>query len=131
VRGPVVQWIGFELQLHGKQNCDLTVRLTDSKRKKLLDTLEEIGKHKGVFPLKLLQYAVGVLGWVSSVVPLARPWLAMLWAAITQHRAPSKNTTRVRKGLIFVKQVQHAVRWLTALVMSLDWTGPWFASYLS
>ena len=124
VRGSMVQWIGFELELHGTQNCDLTVRLTDSKRKKLLDTLAEIGKHKGVFPLKLLQYAVGVLGWVSSVVPLARPWLAMLWAAITQHRAPSKDSTRVRKGLIFVKQVQHAVRWLTSLVMALDGQAP-------
>ena len=92
MRGPVVQWIGFELQLHGKPNCDVTVCLLDSKRKKLLDTLEEIGKHKGEFPLRLLQYAVGVLGWVSSVVPLARPWLAM-WAAITQHRTPSKDTT--------------------------------------
>jgi hypothetical protein len=50
----VVQWIGFELQLHGKQNCDFIVPLIDSKREKLLDILEEIGKYEGVFPLKLL-----------------------------------------------------------------------------
>lgn len=54
IRGPVVQCIGFELQLHGKQNCDFIVPLIDSKREKLLDTLEEIGKYEGVFPLKLL-----------------------------------------------------------------------------
>ena len=130
VRGPVVQWIGFELQLHGKQNCDLTVRLTDSKRKKLLDTLEEIGKHKGVFPLKLLQYAVGVLGWVSSVVPLARPWLAMLWAAITQHRAPSKNTT-CEKGPHLREASSACSPMADCLGHVLGWTGPWFASYLS
>jgi len=98
----------------------LTVRLIESKRKKLLETMAEIGKHRGVVPQKLFQYAVGVLGWV----PMARPWLSLLWGAITQNKEPVKESTRRRKGLVFVKQIQHAVRWLSALVRELDVASP-------
>ena len=109
-RGSTLHWVGFELSLHGTKSGDTTVRLTEPKRRKLFDTLQEIRQYKGLFPLKLLQHAVGV----------SRPWLAMLWAAITQHRDPVKDFTRIRKGLIFVRQVQHAVRWLSALVHEMD-----------
>lgn len=98
----------------------MTVRLIESKRKKLLETMAEIGKHRGVVPQKLFQYAVGVLGWV----PMARPWLSLLWGAITQNKEPVKESARRRKGLVFVKQIQHAVRWLSALVRELDVASP-------
>ncbi len=39
-RGNLIHWIGSELQLH--DGGDLTVRLTDSKRQKFLETMEEI-----------------------------------------------------------------------------------------
>ena len=74
--------------------------------------------------MKTLQHAVGILGWLSSVVPIARPWLSMLWAALTQQRNPVRQSTRHRKGLVFVKQVEHAIRWLSALVRELDHASP-------
>lgn len=123
-KGLQLHWIGFELTLHGHNNVDMTVRLTESKRQKLLDLLTQIRSSHGVFPLKLLQHAVGILGWLSSVVPISRPWLAMLWAALTQQRSPQRESTRQRKGLVFVKQVEHALRWLTALVRELDSASP-------
>ena len=52
-------------------------------------------------------------------MPISRPWLAMLWAALT--RSPQRETTRQRKGLIFVKQVEHALRWF---VRELDNASP-------
>ena len=61
---------------------DLYVELMDNKRDKLLSTFAELEKCKGMVPLQLLQYAVGVLGWLSSAIPISRPWLAMLWAVI-------------------------------------------------
>ena len=114
------------MQLHGRAFVDLPVSMTEAKRRKLLQLFSEIQSYKGVLPLKLLQTTTGILGWISSVVPLSRPYLAMLWAAIVQHRqAPLKSTTRVRKGLIFVKQVEHALTWLGQLTreMQLDQPG--------
>ena len=52
---------------------------------------------------------------MSSLMPLARPYLAMIWAAIIQHRTPMRDTTRIRKGLVFIRQVEGALRWLHAL----------------
>ena len=74
--------------------------------------------YKGMIPLRLLVYATGVIGWASSVMPSTRPWLAMLYAAATQHKqGPSK---RSKKGLVYLKQINHAVRWLHALIQEVD-----------
>ena len=110
VRGRSLNWIGFSLELCGPQGLDLLVQLADAKKAKLLDTLEELRSCRGVMPIRLLRYAVGVLGWLSSAVPAARPWLSMIWAAITGAREPVKESTRRRKGLIFVRQVDNALR---------------------
>lgn len=115
-RGQSIQWIGFQLSLVGPSRRDLLVELAPSKRDKLMSTLQELDACRGMVPIHLLQYAVGVLGWLSSAIPLARPWLAMLWAAITQVRDPVRNSTRRRKGLVFVKQVNNAITWLKALL---------------
>ena len=114
-RGAQLQWIGFELALCGPGNKDLVVRLSEPKRLKLTQVFDEISECKGVVPMQLLQYSAGVLGWLSSAVPVTRPWMAMIWAAITQKRDPTRTNTRRRKGLIFVKQVENAIRWLRVL----------------
>ena len=122
VRGRSLNWIGFSLELCGPQGLDLLV--ADAKKAKLLDTLEELRSCRGVMPIRLLRYAVGVLGWLSSAVPAARPWLSMIWAAITGAREPVKESTRRRKGLIFVRQVDNALRWLHALLhLHHNWVG--------
>ena len=115
-RGSKLVWIGFQLELVGPGNRDLRVVLTDQKQQRLSEVFNNILDCKGVIPLHLLQYAVGVLGWVTSAIPAARPWLAMVWAAITKRQDPVRETTRRRKGLIFVKQVVNAIRWLHCLV---------------
>ena len=116
-RGLCLQWIGFELVLSGKANADLVVRMTQAKRHRLMELFAEIRSYKGVLPLKLLETATGILGWISSVMPLARPYLAMLWAVIVQQRRPlpRKANARERKGLVFVRQVDHAISWLETL----------------
>ena len=124
VRGHTLTWIGFKLSLLGPQGVDLQVELADAKRDKLLATLEELSRCRGVMPLHLLRYAVGVLGWLSSAVPAARPWLSMLWAAVTGAKEPVKDTTRRREGLVFVRQVANALRWLQALLhLHEGWVG--------
>ncbi len=120
-RGREVDWIGFSLAFVGPFFRDFSVTLPQDKLTKLLDTFQELSafRSRGMIPLALLSQAAGVLSWVSNVIPLARPWTGMLWAALTQARTlPSKSSTRLRKGLVFVKQVRHAVSWLEALVQA-------------
>ena len=118
--GDALQWIGFQLRILSDGARSLQVELAPSKAQKLMETFKELDECHGMVPLHLLQYAVGVLGWLSSAIPLARPWLAMLWAVITQQRDPVRPTTRRRKGLVFVKQINNALKWLKALLMLDD-----------
>ena len=81
---------------------------------------DDISSRRGMVPPHLLEHAVGILDWVTSAIPGARPWLAMLWAAILRKRDPTKQSTRVRKGLVFVRQVEVATTWLRQLVTEID-----------
>ena len=120
-RGVCIDWIGFNLDVKSTGLAwTITVRLMESKLQKLKEVIEELRASKGLVSLQKLQLAVGILGWVTSAMPMARPFVAMLWAAITQQRAPARATTRVRKGLVFVKQVDQALRWLQPLLVECD-----------
>lgn len=120
--GDTVPWIGYEVTLSGWAKGDVTVRMAENKRKKLQDTFTELLSYKGMLPLRLLQHATGVLGWASSILMLARPWLAMLYAAATQHQRPEpiRVRARERKGLVFVKQVANALMWLNSMIQEID-----------
>ena len=77
-RGQELQWIGFKFKVCGPEHLDLHVELADAKRAKLLQVFDQLEQCRGVVPLHLLQYSVGVLGWLSSAIPAARPWLSIL-----------------------------------------------------
>lgn len=94
--GRSIKWIGYEVDLQGYQYGDVVVRLAQPKREKLLQVFEDMLACKGMIPLRLLTYATGVIGWASSVMPATRPWLAMLYAAATQHKQGS--SARLKKG---------------------------------
>ena len=120
-RGWSIDWIGFNLQISAaKDSWSMTVRLMEGKLLKLRELILDLRQCKGVVPLQKLQLAVGILGWVTSAMPMARPFVAMLWAAIITQKAPARSTTRVRKGLVFVRQVDQALRWLEALLQEFD-----------
>lgn len=96
------------------------VTLSEDKTAKLVEALNSLLTGP-VIPIATLRYAVGVLGWLSGIIPEARPWLSMLWAALTEGSqrssvGPKRNTTRLRKGLLFRKQVEHATNWLLKIV---------------
>lgn len=120
-RGFEVDWIGFSLSISNKQGAwAIQVQLMEAKKEKLKAVVDDLISHKGVLPLAKLQLAVGILGWITSSMPMARPFVAMIWAAILQHDRPKASTTRVRKGLVFVKQVRHALQWLQSLLCEFD-----------
>lgn len=118
-RGMAIQWIGVQLSLVGDNGKDLLVMLPPDKTQKLIDAFAEIIQQgqKGVVPERMLQATAGLMAWVANLMPMARPWASALWAALTaSRRDPARITTRVRKGLVFWKQLQHAVVPLMAML---------------
>lgn len=120
-RSTRVTWIGVSLSIEGDSSRNLRASLPPDKTQKILDALCEIQSFKGTIPTKTLERLCGLLAWVSNLIPCCRPWVAQLWAAVELSKtrsavAPAQETTRVRKGLTFVKQIAHAVTWLTRMV---------------
>ena len=64
---------------------------------------------------KLISMA-GIMGWMSSVVPRARPFVSHLWGAV--HATPDGETAREQrpKALNFKRRVEYAVHWLRAFL---------------
>ena len=122
-RGHQVTWIGATLSIEGDSGRDLKVALPPDKTEKILLAFEELRSYKGMILTKQLERLCGLFAWVANIIPACRPWVAQLWAAVElpkQRNAagPSKTSTRVRKGLTFVRQIDHAVVWLTRMVLA-------------
>ena len=116
-RGQEVTWIGVRMVL--EHATVLRVTLTPDKTAKLRMLLQELVS-RPVVSVQKLQLACCVLGWLSSIIPICRPWMCMLYGTLTQAKnyVPAKETTRIRKGLCFRKQLEHAVHWLQCLLES-------------
>eukprot|EP00438_Fugacium_kawagutii_P001965 Skav210033 [mRNA] locus=scaffold706:75058:76350:+ [translate_table: standard] len=120
-RGMSVTWIGISLSIEGDSRRDLRVSLPPDKTNKILNAFKEIQTHKGTIPTKTLERLCGLLAWVANLIPCCRPWVAQLWAAVELSKSrsvqgPVQSNTRHRKGLTFVKQIDHAVTWLSRIV---------------
>ena len=122
--GTTVQWIGFQLQL--KDGC-IVAQLSQEKLEKLQRALEELLQHKGVVPVQLLRSMAGLLGWLTSIVKLARPWVGMIWGCVTECESRVPKRARERKNLVFMKQVQLALSTLHRMTQcsSLNATFHW------
>ena len=107
--GTWVCWIDVQLDL---LPSGLKVSLSPEKTEKLHEMFNELRQFRNLIPACTLHKAAGVLGWI---IPTSRPWSSMLWAAVyasESTRLPAKLSTRVRKGLTFTRQVEHALHWL-------------------
>ena len=107
-----VSWIGFELQL---KHDTMVASLAQEKLQKLQVMLGKLVAYKGMLPVAELRTLAGVLGWLTSIISLARPWASMIWGAITETEQRNPKSARKRKNLVFVKQVLPALRVLQRL----------------
>ena len=74
---------------------------------------------QAMLPFKKLVSFIGYMSRIASVAPVARPFVWMLWGALTDHtqRTPKRNTTRKRlEKLVFVRRISHA---MTSRICSL------------
>ena len=123
-RGTRVCWIGVQLDL---LPAGLKVSLSPEKTEKLREMFHELQHFRNLIPTRTLRKAAGVLGWIANLIPTARPWSSMLWAAVyasESTRLPAKLSTRVRKGLTFTRQVEHALHWLEGVLNAKAGCGP-------
>ena len=121
LRGFDLDWIGVKLAVPRGLPRTFEVELAEDKVEKLKEALHGL-LDQPMIPVKVLQRTTGILGWLSSIIPEVRPWLAMLWAVLTQalqQEGPKRLKTRERKGLVFRKQLEHAARCLLALLTNL------------
>lgn len=122
LRGFELEWIGVKLAIPHGLPRSFEVELAADKVDKLKEALRGL-LDQPMVPVKILQRTTGVLGWLSSIIPEVRPWLAMLWAVLTQalhQEGPKRERTRERKGLVFRRQLEHAARFLLALLCNLN-----------
>lgn len=95
------------------------------------DALVELMSAQGMLPAHQLRPTAGLLGWLTSIVRLARPWVGVLWGAITEAETRTVVRARNRKNLVFLKQVHMALRTLRrmleqgALHATFHWQRVW------
>ncbi len=92
--GTSVSWIGFEADT-------FVATLATDKLQKLQQLLQGLLQLKGMLPLAKLRTLAGVLGWLTSIIVFARPWVSMIWGAITEAESRQPVKARQRKNLVF------------------------------
>lgn len=117
-RGRAIDWIGAKVEVVG--TGILQVTLSDDKTSDMKLALEHAAQVKGMIGTKEVLQLAGKMSWAASVVPRARPFVAHLWGAIVDSSASSRRgPPRARRRptkLMFVRRIDHAVRWLLALL---------------
>ena len=72
----------MQLTLEGEGLRNLRVSLPVDKTQKVVESLREINSASGMIPIRTLEKITGLLAWIANIIPVARPWTAMLWAAL-------------------------------------------------
>ena len=123
-RGSRVEWVGAELEWDCTDLNEPIVRVSamEDKTTQIREAVDKIQETQGMTSIKKALTLAGKAAWIGSLIPRARPFVSMLWGAITkaQNQAPpAKTTTRRRpKGMMFVLQVAPAARVLKEVLGS-------------
>ena len=105
--GQSVIWIGAKLTFH---TDGVEVAVKDETVEALLGALRDF-RQGNLISLKQLRSFAGKCSHVASLIPVWRPFIRPLWAAIAQ--AGSANTG-APKGTVWTKQVHVSLMWLEA-----------------
>ena len=111
-RGTTVPWIGAELQV---TRGGVRVQLDKARTESLLAKVEEALRGRGL--VKGLRSLAGELSCVADLVPQVRPWVTMLWAAVTAMLGPAPPGTRQRpQGTVFMPMVERPLLWIRSFL---------------
>ena len=104
VLGKDVQWIGARLTVVPK---GVQIAIPEDKLAALQEQAREL-QTSGVTSKRVLRAFCGKLSFVAGMVPLLRPFVRMVWAALA-------STSRLPAELVHVRKFLIALEWLTAL----------------
>lgn len=112
-RGQTVPWIGVEFNI---LPSGLQISFDKTRTTKLLHTIEEMLNHKGL--IMGLRSLTGELAWMAGFVPRARPWVTMLWAALTEADRAQAHGGRHKRpaGSVLRPMVVKPLTWLKAFL---------------
>ena len=107
--GDSVKWIGANLTVDDNIKA-MVVRIPADKVTELKEKLEDTLK-KTVIGRKQLQSLAGALSFVAGVVPIMRPFLSSLWAAMKTNDGPQRT-----RNVIHVRRIAAALMWINEML---------------
>eukprot|EP00971_Amphidinium_carterae_P338836 6476358-Amphidinium_carterae.1 len=102
----MVTWIGAKLKCN---RFGISVQLKDQIFNDLKIAIDT-ALHQNFIKLSLLRTLVGKASFAAGLMPVIRPFLNPLWAAL--HSKTSSGSSHAPEGTIWTKQVRHCLEWL-------------------
>ena len=120
--GDKIRWIGAEVEVDNSEN-KVVVSIPEDKVKSLVETCEDFLK-RPVVGTRVLRSFAGSMAFVAGLVPLLRPFLSPLWAALscdaTDDGQPrpkvAKPRSRVAGKLVHTKRIANSLVWIAGLL---------------
>ena len=119
--GDTIDWIGARISLDNVKH-EVTVTIPSEKISTLVETTEEFLQGPVIGTRKLRSFA-GSLSFVAGLVPMLRPFLAPLWAALSSETTDegSSDTSLRRRSrtagkLVHTKRIANSLCWILALL---------------
>ena len=106
-RGTTLVWIGVQIALDMELRT-ICLTIPADKLGKLVRHARDILACNGVAPRKLVRSFAGLGEWVAGVVPQLKPFMTMVWAAL--------STEGRDNHFIFVQQITRPLKWVVALI---------------
>ena len=107
--GTTVVWVGVELKL---VDWSIVAAVTMEKLEALLEIILEM-LSANVISVKALRSLAGKATNVATLVPVWRPFLNQMWAALS---ALENGTSNAPANCVWTKQVESSLLWLVAFI---------------
>lgn len=118
--GQTVKWIGASIHIDNVRE-KVEVTIPEHKVIKLLSECKTMLKSP-VVGLKALRSLAGSLSFVAGLVPVMRPFLSPLWAAMSKDATydgsakGGSSTSRTAGKLVHTKRIAASLNWVVALL---------------
>ena len=126
--GNSIRWIGADIRVH-PEGCDIVIPA--DKATQVLEDVMAMLQQKAV-PVRKMQQLAGKLNFFAGIIPLMRPFLATIWAAIaaalykgnnegntgrtTPGAVAGPDTCQSSRRYVQTRRCVHGLRWCAAFL---------------
>ena len=107
--GTNVKWIGAQIKAD-HENSTVVVTIPKDKVAELKSKVQTY-LNRPVIGRRQLQSLAGALSFVAGLVPLMRPFLSSLWAALSTDESAKRT-----RNVVHVRRIAVALQWIDALL---------------